>query len=109
MVQGPVPLTDGEPTVAEPTPTTLTYPGLVGIVVCGVVQPVGTTTLTAEFAGKDTEVSVRKLKVKLLPVLLGVVVPGETFIVPLPLASVNVTDAVNWEDSPVAVARNVAP
>lgn len=34
---------------------------------------------------------------------------GETVIVPLPLASVNVAEAVSWEDSPVAVACKVAP
>ena len=37
-------------------------------------------------------VSLRKLKVKLLPVLLGVVLPGETDMVPSPFASVNVAD-----------------
>ena len=65
--------------------------------------------MTYEPAPKDTPASVRKLKVKLLPVLPGIAVAGETVMVPSPLASVNVTDAVSWEDSPVAVARNVAP
>ncbi len=52
----------------------------------------------------------RKLKViPLLVVLPSDTLVGETVIVPLPLASVNVADAVSWEDSPVAVACRVAP
>ena len=42
-------------------------------------------------------------------VLPGDTLVGETVMVPLPLASVNVAEAVNWEDSPVAVACRVAP
>jgi hypothetical protein len=34
---------------------------------------------------------------------------GEIVMVPAPLASVNVAEAVSWEVSPVAVACNVAP
>ncbi|PYI62287.1 MAG: hypothetical protein DMF07_13960 [Verrucomicrobia bacterium] len=49
-------------------------------------------------------VGLRKLKVKLLPVLPGCALPGETVMVPSPFASVNVADAVSWEDWPVAVA-----
>jgi len=42
-------------------------------------------------------VGLRKLKVKLLPVLPGCALPVETVMVPSPFASVNVADAVSWE------------
>ena len=82
MVHGPVPLTVVEATVAAPTAVALTLP-------VGFVQPAGTTTSAYELALK-LAVSLRKLKVKLFPVLLGVVLPGETDMVPSPFASVNV-------------------
>src|SRR5690349_6805259 len=103
MVQGPVPVTEVELTLPVPWFVVLMWP-------VGFVQVDGTTTVTADPAVKVVVV-VRKLKVKLLPLLLFNALPGETSIVPVPspLASVKMADAVSWEVSPVAVARNVAP
>ena len=97
------------PTVAVPTVVALIKPGVPEDEVCGCVQPAGTTTVAI-----DPEVKafapLRKLKViPLLVVLPSCTLVGETVIAPSPLASVNVADAVSWEDSPVAVACNVAP
>src|SRR5690242_16008737 len=95
--------------------TALRKPGLPEVVLCGAVQPAGTTIWTADPGPalvKSPLVSLRKLKVKLLPVLLVTAPGGETVMEPSPLfaaASVNVAEAVRWEVSPVAVARNVAP
>src|SRR5436309_6516257 len=93
-----------ETVVTAPSATAaLTLPGKVGA-----VQVAGTTTSTYEFWLKDT-FGVRKLKVKLLPLLPGTAVEGETCMLPSPLPSVNLADAVSWEVSPVAVAMNEAP
>src|SRR4029079_14268644 len=86
----------------------LTKPAALASVVCGAVQPAGTTTVAI-----DPEVNafapLRKLKVKVLPVLLGCTLLGETVMVPSPFASVNIAEAVSWEEAPVAVACRVAP
>ena len=97
--------------IVTPVPSAtaaLTKPGLLEFAVCGAVQPAGTTIVTGEFALK-VAFGLRKVKVKLLPMLLGTAVEGETCMLPSPFASVNVAEAVSCEVSPVAVARNVAP
>src|SRR6185312_7233200 len=104
MVQGPLPVIVIAPTCALPTSAALTKPGEVEDEACGAVQPAGTTTVAADPDGKLLPPTLRKLKVKLLPVVLGTTLVGDTVIVPRPPASVNVADAVSCEDSPVAVA-----
>ena len=111
IVQGPVPVTVIVPTVfpaATGVGAALTKPAAVESEVCGAVQPAGTTTVAIDPEVKAF-VPFRKLKVKVLPVLLGCTLVGETVIVPSPFASVNVAEAVSWEESPVAVACRVAP
>src|SRR5437879_1967302 len=93
-----------EVTLAVPSATAaLTLPGKVGA-----GQPAGTTIVTIELAAK-VAFGLRKSKRKLLPLLPGSAMAGFTCMLPAPAASVNVADAVSWEVSPVAVARNVAP
>src|SRR6478672_8915513 len=109
MVQGPLPVIEIEPVIdAVPTVAALTKPGAVESEVCGAVQPAGTTTVASDPA-VNAFVPLRKLKVNVLPVLLGCTLVGDTVMVPSPFASVNVAEAVSWEESPVAVACNVAP
>src|ERR1051325_5645195 len=98
MVQGPVPVTVTVPTVAVPIAVALTLPDPLPVVV-GAVQPAGTTMAAADPAVKAFG-PLRKLKVKLLPLLPRGTLVGETVMVPSPLASVNVADAVSWEVSP---------
>src|SRR5437764_14673442 len=111
MVQGPLPLTVIVPTVfpaATGVGAALTKPAAVESEVCGAVQPAGTTIVAIDPA-VNAFAPLRKLKVKLLPLLPSGALPSETVIVPSPFASVNVAEAVSWEESPVAVACRVAP
>jgi hypothetical protein len=96
MVQGGPALTEVTAAV-DPTPTGVaaTKPGEPAPdEVCGAVQPAGTTTVQVELAPKVCA-TLRKLKVKLLPVLEVSALPGETSMVPSAFASVNVAEAVS--------------
>jgi hypothetical protein len=82
-VQGPVPVTDGDPAGAQfEPPEALTYPGSPAAVACGAVHPAGTVRVNREPVPYAFDPPVRGLK---LNTRLLFALPTTTFVLP-PLA-----------------------